>query len=45
VRIYPGHAEWKAVEQHLDRLLDMDETPVDGHSQALRTKEPAVTAT
>jgi eukaryotic-like serine/threonine-protein kinase len=44
VRVRPGHAEWKAVEQHLDRLLDMDETQWDGYLSRLKDDEPTVVA-
>jgi serine/threonine protein kinase len=44
VRVYPGHAEWKAVEQHLDRLLEMDETQWDGYLSQLENDEPTVAA-
>jgi hypothetical protein len=44
VRIYPGQAEWKAVEQHLDRLLEMDETQWDDYLSALESDEPTVVA-
>jgi eukaryotic-like serine/threonine-protein kinase len=44
VRVRPGHAEWQAVEQHLDRLLDMDETQWDGYISRLEDDEPTVAA-
>jgi eukaryotic-like serine/threonine-protein kinase len=42
VRVHPGHAEWKAVEKHLDRLLEMDETQWDGYISRLEDDEPTV---
>jgi serine/threonine protein kinase len=44
VRVRPGHAGWKAVEQHLDRLLEMDETEWDGYLSRLENDEPAIAA-
>jgi tetratricopeptide (TPR) repeat protein len=44
VRVYPGHAGWEAVEQHLDRLLEMDETQWDGYLSRLENDEPTVAA-
>jgi eukaryotic-like serine/threonine-protein kinase len=44
VKVYPGHAGWKAVEKHLDRLLDMDETQWDGYISRLEDDEPTVVA-
>jgi hypothetical protein len=44
VKVRPGHADWKAVEQHLDRLLDMDETQWDGYILRLEQEEPTVAA-
>jgi tetratricopeptide (TPR) repeat protein len=44
VRVRPGHADWKAVEQHLDRLLEMDETQWDGYLSRLENDEPTVVA-
>jgi serine/threonine protein kinase len=42
VRVRPGDAEWRTVEQHLDRLLDMDETQWDGYLSRLEDEEPTV---
>ena len=42
MRVHPGHAEWKAVEKHLDRLLEMDETQWDGYISRLEDDEPTV---
>jgi eukaryotic-like serine/threonine-protein kinase len=44
VKVRPGDADWKAVEQHLDRLLDMDETQWDGYILRLEQDEPTVAA-
>ncbi|HEY3849875.1 MAG TPA: protein kinase [Steroidobacteraceae bacterium] len=44
MRVNPGHAEWKAVEKHLDRLLDMDETQWDAYISRLENDEPTVAA-
>jgi eukaryotic-like serine/threonine-protein kinase len=44
VRVYPGHAGWKAVEQHLDRLFEMDETQWDAYLSGLENDEPTVVA-
>jgi serine/threonine-protein kinase len=44
VKVGPGHADWKAVEQHLDRLLEMDETERDGYLSQLENDEPNVAA-
>jgi serine/threonine-protein kinase len=44
VRVRPGDADWKAVEQHLDRLLDMDEIQWDGYLSRLEDDEPTVAA-
>jgi serine/threonine protein kinase len=42
VRVRPGDAEWRTVEQHLDRLLDMDETQWDGYLSRLEDEEPTI---
>ena len=42
MRIRPGDAEWRTVEQHLDRLLDMDETRWDGYLSRLEDEEPTI---
>lgn len=44
MKVRPGHADWKAVEQHLDRLLDMDETQWDSYISRLEDDEPTVAA-
>ena len=44
MKVHPGHAEWKAVEQHLDRLLDMDESEWEGYLSQLEGDEPTVVA-
>jgi len=44
VKVRPGHAEWKALEQHLDRLLDMDETQWDGYLSRLEDDAPTIAA-
>ena len=44
MRVRPGHAEWKAVELHLDRLLEMHETEWDGYLSRLEHAEPNVVA-
>ena len=44
MKVRPGHAEWKAVERHLDRLLDMDQSQWDGYLSRLEVDEPAVAA-
>ncbi len=45
MKLRPGHAEWKAVERHLDRLLDMDPSQWDAYIAELEGAEPAVAAT
>jgi eukaryotic-like serine/threonine-protein kinase len=44
VKVRPGHAEWKAVEQHLDRLLEMDGTAWEAYISRLEDDEPTVAA-
>jgi tetratricopeptide (TPR) repeat protein len=44
VRVRPGDPDWKAVEPHLDRLLDMDETLWDGYLSRLEQVEPTIAA-
>ena len=44
MKVRPGHADWKVIEQHLDRLLDMDETRWDGYVSRLEDDEPTVAA-
>jgi serine/threonine protein kinase len=44
VKVGPGHADWKAVEQHLDRLLDMDESAWEEYISRLEDDEPHVAA-
>ena len=42
MRVRPGDAEWRTVERHLDRLLDMDETQWDGYLSRLEDEEPTI---
>jgi eukaryotic-like serine/threonine-protein kinase len=44
VKVRPGHAEWESVEQHLDQLLDLDETEWNGYLARLEGEHPAVAA-
>ena len=44
MRIQPGHADWKALEGHLDRLLDMDESQWEAYISRLEGEEPTVAA-
>ena len=44
MKVRPGHADWKAVEQHLDRLLELDETAWEGYISRLEDDEPTVAA-
>ncbi|HTV96319.1 MAG TPA: serine/threonine-protein kinase [Steroidobacteraceae bacterium] len=44
MRVGPGHAEWKAVEQHLDRLLDMDEMQWETYLSQLEDDAPTIVA-
>jgi hypothetical protein len=41
VKVRPGHAEWKSVEQHLDRLLDMDEAQCESYIAQLEDEQVA----
>jgi eukaryotic-like serine/threonine-protein kinase len=44
LKVRPGHADWKAVEQHLDRLLELEETAWEGYISRLEDDEPTVAA-
>jgi eukaryotic-like serine/threonine-protein kinase len=44
VKLRPGDAEWKAVEQHLDRLLDMEESQWEAYISRLEDDEPTLAA-
>ena len=44
MKVRPGHAEWKSVEEHLDRLLDMDEPQCDAYISRLEDDQPTVAA-
>jgi eukaryotic-like serine/threonine-protein kinase len=44
VKVRPGHADWKALEQHLDRLLELDGTAWEGYISRLEDDEPTVAA-
>jgi eukaryotic-like serine/threonine-protein kinase len=44
VKLRPGHAEWKAVEQHLDRLLEMEESRWDAYISRLEDDECTIAA-
>ena len=40
----PGDAEWKVIEQHLDRLLDMEESEWEAYISRLEDDEPTIAA-
>ena len=44
MKLRPGDAEWKAVEQHLDRLLEMEESQWEAYISRLEDDEPTIAA-